>query len=41
MRYGKAISYWVDLPKPVLYSVGSNQKDEGGKYAASSEEIPD
>ena len=38
---GKPISYRPDLPKPVLYSVGMNQIDEGGQYAASLDEDPD
>ena len=38
---GRPIGYLPKAPRPLLYSINADGKDQGGKYAALPEEAPD
>ena len=37
----KALGYLPNAPRPLLYSIGENEIDQGGKYAENPNEAPD
>ncbi len=37
----KALSYLPDAPRPLLYSIGDNEIDQGGKYGENPDKAPE